>query len=128
MSAETWMRVVLFEQEGAANDGSLKKELEGFIRVLQKQKGYQIGFAGEDPDDSALATVTQWSSLAAIEAADEVLRPMIEDAATRGIRVVDRQNIQLFTPAPSMHMWSSSSDEEAVEEKPKHKHRFHLRH
>lgn len=127
MSAETWLRVVVYEQEGAANDGVLKRELEGFIRVLQKQKGYQIGFAGDDPDDHALATVTQWSSLAAIQAADAVLAPLVEEAATRGIREIDRQNIQLFTPAPSMKMWSNA-DEAAEEEKPKHKHRFHLRH
>jgi hypothetical protein len=127
MSAETWMRVVVYEQKGAASDGSLKKELEGFIRLLQHQKGYQIGFAGEDPDDGALATVTQWSSLAAIEAADAALASLVEEAETRGVHMIDRQNIQLFTPAPSMKMWSNN-EATAEEEKPKHKHRFHLRH
>jgi hypothetical protein len=127
MSAETWMRVVIYEQKGAANDGSLKKELEGFIRALQMQKGYQIGFAGEDPDDGALATVTQWSSLAAIQAADVAVQSLVDAAATRGVHVIDRQNIQLFTPAPSMKMWTNT-EETVAEEKPKHKHRFHLRH
>lgn len=127
MSAETWMRVVVYEQKGAANDGSLKKELEGFIHLLQHQHGYQIGFAGEDPDDGALATVTQWHSLAAIEDAEKALQTLLEDAQARGVHVLDAQNIQLFTPAPSMKMWNNS--EETVEEdKHKHKHRFHLRH
>lgn len=126
MSAETWMRVVVYEQKGAADDGSLKKELEGFIRLLQHQHGYQIGFAGEDPDDGALATVTQWHSLHEIHEAEVALADLLADAESRGVHIVDAQNIQLFTPAPSMHMWSS--DDEVAEDKAHKKHRFHLRH
>lgn len=127
MSAETWMRVVVYELQGAADDSALEKELAGFIRLLQKQHGYQIGFAGADPDDGALATVTQWNSLQSIQDAEEALRDLVRSAESRGVHQIDAQNIQLFTPAPAMRMWGSD-EESAAEEKAHRKHRFHLRH
>jgi heme-degrading monooxygenase HmoA len=105
MSAEHWIQVVIYDQPGAPDDSELKDTVSNLAHVLEKQDGYQDGFWGRDPDDGAYASVTQWAGPEAIEAGHAALAGMLSAAATRGIRIVDRQSIQLFTPPPSIAVW-----------------------
>lgn len=120
MSAEHWIQVVIYEQKGSPDDAELKDTVQNLIHVLEKQKGYQAGFWGQDPDDRAYASVTQWASQEAIEAGHAALAGMLNAAEARGIRVVDAQNIQLFTPAPFIATWFSE-DEQAGDGHGRHK-------
>lgn len=105
MSVEHWVQVVIYDQPGAPDDSELKDTVQNLTHVLEKQQGYEVGFWGQDPDDHAYASVTQWASLEAIEAGHDALAGMLAAAEIRGIRIVDRQSIQLFTPAPAIGRW-----------------------
>jgi hypothetical protein len=97
--AETWMRVVIYQSpdhDGGEAAAYLKSSTRETLRLLEKQRGFKLGYWGHNPVSREMAAVTYWDSLDAIHAADPLLDKLHEKRAEHGIRVTSARNMRLF--------------------------------
>ncbi len=116
MSAETWLRVVIYRANDPNDDTAvtyMKDSTAATLTMLESQPGFRLGYWGLDPEEGTMAAVTYWNSEMAITNALSSLAKLQAERAEHGISVESTQNVQLFT-VPAIGMWGG---EEEVEER-----------
>lgn len=95
---ETWLRVVIYKSTGdeAAGAEYLKSTTKETLRLLEKQRGFKLGYWGHNPIAGEMAAVTYWDSLDAIRDAGSVLQALQAERQERGIKVSSARNVRLF--------------------------------
>lgn len=105
---ETWLRVVIYKSTGdeAAGAEYLKSSTKETLRLLEKQRGFKLGYWGHNPIAGEMAAVTYWDSLDAIREAGSVLTSLQAEREQHGITVSSSRNVRLFA-LPVGPMWEN---------------------
>lgn len=113
MSAETWLRVVIYRANDPNDDSAvtyMKDSTSATLSMLENQPGFRLGYWGLDPEEGTMAAVTYWNSEQSIKEAMGALGKLQAERAEHGITLESTQNVQLFT-VPAIAMWGSDADE-----------------
>jgi len=124
MSAETWLRVVIYRANDPNDEAAvsyMKDSTSRTLETMHHMPGFRLGYWGLDPDEGTMAAVTYWSSEQAIKDASGALGKLHEERAEHGITIESVQNVQLFTVPAAIAMWGADDEEE---EQPKHRRRW----
>lgn len=114
MSAETWLRVVIYRANDPNDDSAvnyMKDSTTATLSMLENQPGFRLGYWGLDPEEGTMAAVTYWNSEQSIKDAMGALGKLQAERAEHGITLESTQNVQLFT-VPAIAMWGSDADED----------------
>jgi hypothetical protein len=105
--AETWLRIVTYRVAGAGTDAEeyLEQNIQDTIRMLESKAGFRGGHWGHDPEAKVMAAVTNWESLAAIDAVAPELADLHKERAKHGLTDHTEVNLCLVTHPTS---WAAS--------------------
>jgi hypothetical protein len=97
--AETWLRIVTYDLANCdeAELNRMKDITQQVLRDLAQQHGYQLGYWGYNPEESAMHAVTFWASRDAIDEAGEVLKWVHAERARAGVKVREVHNVRLYS-------------------------------
>lgn len=125
---QIWLRVAIYQTRGSAYQASVDYLTAGiaeFTRVLKNQPGFIIAYWGIDPDDTTIAAVSHWRSLAAIHDAEPELVKLQAGAAAHGIHLLRVQSLHLFPIPVAVTMWATDPDDQADAARTRHRFRLH---